>query len=144
MPQNTLFCWKKVMFYFFSSYFKDTLIFCQCIPLYQFSGNCGSFDRALLWLLSGELVYRYLGSVYLGSKVREYTPETHKAKDDMPTMGGIFILITVLFTTLLWADLVIPWFGSSYYVCLGLARSAFGMIGKKLGLVKGFLPGPNL
>ena len=30
------------------------------------------------------------------SKAREYTPENHRKKDNMPTMGGIFILVTFL------------------------------------------------
>lgn len=39
------------------------------------------------------------------SKARELTPENHKAKDDMPTMGGIFVLMVVGITALLWCDL---------------------------------------
>jgi phospho-N-acetylmuramoyl-pentapeptide-transferase len=42
------------------------------------------------------------------SKAREYTPENHRAKDDMPTMGGIFILFAVTLTTLLWCNLTVP------------------------------------
>src|SRR5690606_37340963 len=33
---------------------------------------------------------------------------THKAKDNMPTMGGIFILSTVIFSSLLWCNLYQP------------------------------------
>lgn len=39
------------------------------------------------------------------SKAREHTPENHRAKDDMPTMGGILIIAVVTITTLLWCDL---------------------------------------
>ena len=31
----------------------------------------------------------------LRSQAREFTPEGHKKKDNMPTMGGIFILMMV-------------------------------------------------
>lgn len=45
---------------------------------------------------------------YFRSKAREYTPENHRAKDDMPTMGGIFILMVVIATVLLWSNLTKP------------------------------------
>src|ERR1700741_975922 len=42
--------------------------------------------------------------LFFRAKAREWTPENHRAKDDMPTMGGIFIIATTIFTTLLWAN----------------------------------------
>ncbi len=39
------------------------------------------------------------------SNAREWTPANHKAKDGLPTMGGIFIIIVVLISSLLWTDL---------------------------------------
>src|SRR5271168_3523116 len=39
------------------------------------------------------------------TQVREDTPETHKKKTGTPTMGGLFILMAVLFASGLWADL---------------------------------------
>lgn len=49
------------------------------------------------WFISKSNIFR--------SKAREHTPENHKKKDDMPTMGGIFILVTFLINALLWCDL---------------------------------------
>lgn len=43
---------------------------------------------------------------FFRSKTREWTPETHKAKGNMPTMGGLFILSTVLFSSLAWCNLL--------------------------------------
>ena len=42
------------------------------------------------------------------SKSREFTPESHRKKDNMPTMGGIFILTVVTVSSLLWCDLCNP------------------------------------
>lgn len=42
------------------------------------------------------------------SKAREHTPDSHRAKDDMPTMGGLFIIGMVTITTLLWCNLANP------------------------------------
>lgn len=39
------------------------------------------------------------------SKAREYTPENHRKKDNMPTMGGIFIIVSWVVNALLWCDL---------------------------------------
>lgn len=46
--------------------------------------------------------------LFFRSKARAWTPEHHKQKDDMPTMGGIFILSQVMLNTVLWADLSRP------------------------------------
>lgn len=42
------------------------------------------------------------------AKVRPFTPDSHQAKNDMPTMGGIFIVGIVLLTVLLWGNLERP------------------------------------
>src|SRR5258708_21366905 len=42
--------------------------------------------------------------LYFRAKAREWTPENHRAKDDLPTMGGIFIIATVTLTALLWPN----------------------------------------
>lgn len=46
-----------------------------------------------------------LSKRFFASKVRPFTPESHKKKNNIPTMGGIFILLVVLLTMLLWSDL---------------------------------------
>ncbi len=58
------------------------------------------------------------------SNVREDTPEQHQKKSGTPTMGGLFILFSVLSASLLWSDLsnVLVW--SVLIVLLG-----FGAIG---------------
>ena len=58
------------------------------------------------------------------SKARAWTPDNHKLKDNMPTMGGIFILMIVVLTSLLWCDLSQPqvWI---FLLCL----IGFGTIG---------------
>lgn len=82
--------------------------------------------------LMGALFFSLLfGSRYIDtskkifrSKSREYTPEAHRAKDDMPTMGGIFILAVVILNTLLWCDL------ANKYVWIFLfSMTGFGAIG---------------
>lgn len=58
------------------------------------------------------------------TKVREDVPERHQIKHGTPTMGGVFILITVVLCTLLWADLTAPAVWAVLCVMVG-----FGAIG---------------
>ncbi|MDP3889523.1 MAG: phospho-N-acetylmuramoyl-pentapeptide-transferase [bacterium] len=68
--------------------------------------------RAIVSLLSS-LIFSFLfgnwfiekSKIFFRTKARPWTPDQHKKKDNMPTMGGVFILITVLINTLLWCDL---------------------------------------
>jgi len=60
------------------------------------------------------------------SSVREDTPERHRAKAGTPTMGGIGILVALLASTLLWANL-----RNRYVWVLILATVGLGLIGLK-------------
>jgi phospho-N-acetylmuramoyl-pentapeptide-transferase len=87
--------------------------------------------RAIAGLLSTLMLSFICGNWFIAqskllfrAKSRELAPERHKIKDDMPTMGGIFILIIVLINSLLWCDLskMHVWI---FLLCLLL----FGLIG---------------
>lgn len=68
--------------------------------------------RALAALLSSLFFFLCWGSSFIKhsqrlfrAQSREWTPEGHRAKDNMPTMGGLFIIFIVLINSLLWCDL---------------------------------------
>ena len=56
-------------------------------------------------LVAGPLVIRKLAAYKIGQSVRDDGPRSHLTKAGTPTMGGALVLIAVLITTLLWADL---------------------------------------
>jgi phospho-N-acetylmuramoyl-pentapeptide-transferase len=56
-------------------------------------------------LLAGPLVIRKLTTYRIGQAVRDDGPQSHLAKAGTPTMGGALVLLSILITTLLWADL---------------------------------------
>lgn len=71
--------------------------------------------RAIAGLLSTLLFCLVTGNWFITkskrffrSKAREFTPESHKSKDDMPTMGGILIILSIVCNALLWCDLSNP------------------------------------
>lgn len=87
--------------------------------------------RAIGGLLTALLVSWVWGDWFLQasqrhfrSKVREFTPERHKQKNNIPTMGGLFIVGNAIVSTLLWCHL------SDVYVWLMLSvLVSFGAIG---------------
>ena len=84
---------------------------------------------ALLSSLLGSLLFgdRFIGlsKRFFRSKAREFTPETHRAKDSMPTMGGVFILAIVTINTLLWCDLTRPQVWIFLFCILGFGALGF-------------------
>jgi phospho-N-acetylmuramoyl-pentapeptide-transferase len=56
-------------------------------------------------LLLGPLVIRKLTAYKIGQMVRDDGPKSHLIKAGTPTMGGALVLLAILITTLLWADL---------------------------------------
>jgi phospho-N-acetylmuramoyl-pentapeptide-transferase len=72
----------------------------------------------------GPAVIRKLTALKIGQSVRSDGPQTHLIKAGTPTMGGALILVSVVITTLLWADL------SNDYVWVALLTLVgFGVIG---------------
>lgn len=59
-----------------------------------------------------------------GQPIREDGPQSHFAKKGTPCMGGLLILISILFSTLLWAQLFNPYVWVLIFVMLG-----FGLAG---------------
>jgi len=59
-----------------------------------------------------------------GQPIRADGPQTHLKKAGTPTMGGLMILVAVVFSSLLWADL-----GNVYVVSCLLVMLGFGLIG---------------
>lgn len=75
-------------------------------------------------LMLGPAMIRKLGSHQIGQVVREDGPPTHFDKVGTPTMGGALILVAIVISTLLWADL------SNRFIWVALLVTlAFGIIG---------------
>ena len=75
-------------------------------------------------MLVGPVVIERLNVLQIGQTIREEGPSSHLQKAGTPTMGGVLILVAVLGSTLLWADL------DSRYVWVALLTTlGFGAIG---------------
>jgi phospho-N-acetylmuramoyl-pentapeptide-transferase len=75
-------------------------------------------------LIAGPWMIERLAALRVGQVVRDDGPQTHFKKAGTPTMGGLLILVAVIVSTLLWADL------SNRFVWVVLGVTVlFGMIG---------------
>jgi len=84
----------------------------------------GALTSLAMALLLGPALIRRLTHRQIGQTVRDDGPQTHLQKAGTPTMGGTLILLAILVSTLLWADL------RSLYVWLVLGVTvAFGLLG---------------
>jgi phospho-N-acetylmuramoyl-pentapeptide-transferase len=78
----------------------------------------------LISMLVGPFVITRLNDMQIGQTIRSEGPESHLVKAGTPTMGGALILLAVLGSTMLWADL------DNRYVWIVIATTAvFGAIG---------------
>jgi phospho-N-acetylmuramoyl-pentapeptide-transferase len=75
-------------------------------------------------LLVGPAMIRKLAEHQVGQRVRSDGPQSHLTKAGTPTMGGLLILVAIVASALLWADLA----NRQVWVVLGVTI-AFGLIG---------------
>ena len=78
----------------------------------------------IIVLLLGPLFIRTMRRFQIGQVVRDDGPETHLAKQGVPTMGGLLILAAISVGTLLWTrlDNSLVWlclFVTLFYGCIG-------------------------
>jgi len=78
----------------------------------------------LVCIIIGPYVIRMLQRLQVGQVIRQEGPKSHYSKAGTPTMGGLLILATMTLSTLLWANLTMP------YVWLALLTTlALGTVG---------------
>lgn len=94
-----------------------------------------SFCLLISFLLNLILTKKYINYVNncgnLFQPIRSDGPKTHKAKSKTPTMGGIFIILSTIFTTILFSNLTNP-----YILAILLTTLSFAAIGLYDDLIK--------
>ncbi|GHU66435.1 phospho-N-acetylmuramoyl-pentapeptide-transferase [Spirochaetia bacterium] len=90
----------------------------------SFRSAYAALTTLLICFIFGPRIIEALKHLGIGQSIREDGPATHLKKSGTPTMGGIFIILSVVVSMLLWMDL-----GSTkVWLTLG-ALGAFGLIG---------------
>lgn len=78
----------------------------------------------VICFITGPIMIRRLADFSVSQVIRDDGPETHHLKAGTPTMGGAFLLLSILISTLLWADL-----SNRYIWIVCFVTIAFGAIG---------------
>ena len=116
------------MFYLLAEWLKYDIDF-PGHGLFQyitFRAACAAITSLLLCLVLGPSIIRKLASHQIGEQAKLELTEIglHKAKTGTPTMGGIIVLLSLLLSTLLWADL-----SNIYIVLIFIATLILGIVG---------------
>ena len=78
----------------------------------------------LISLILGPLIIRKFSTNNLSENIREDGPKSHKRKAGTPTMGGLLILSSVIFSSVIWSDLQ-----NKYILYLIFTTLMFAVIG---------------
>ncbi|MEN9526209.1 MAG: hypothetical protein RLY56_160 [Pseudomonadota bacterium] len=104
--------------------FADTLRFLNVFSYLTMRAIMAALSALAISLLIGPWMIERLSRYQIGQVIREEGPQTHFKKAGTPTMGGLLILVAILASTLLWADL-----GNRFvWVVLGVT-ALFGLVG---------------
>jgi len=111
------------MFYHIAVYLQQSVSAFNVFHYISFRTIASLLTSLFLSLLVGNWFIKK-SNRYFASQVREDTPDRHKQKNNIPTMGGLLILGVVLVTSMLWCNL------SKLHVWLFLfGMLLFGIIG---------------
>ncbi|MFZ9904235.1 MAG: phospho-N-acetylmuramoyl-pentapeptide-transferase [Steroidobacteraceae bacterium] len=104
--------------------FADTLRFLNVFSYLTMRAIMAALSALAISLVIGPWMIARLSRYQIGQVIREEGPQTHFKKAGTPTMGGLLILVAILASTLLWADL-----GNRFvWVVLGVT-ALFGLVG---------------
>ena len=70
-----------------------------------FRSAFAALTTLLLCFIFGGKIIEILRRLKIGQSIREDGPQTHLLKSGTPTMGGVFIILSVVAAMLLWGDL---------------------------------------
>ncbi|MDX1677669.1 phospho-N-acetylmuramoyl-pentapeptide-transferase [Arsukibacterium sp.] len=112
------------MLVWLAEYLTQYISFFNVFSYLTFRSILGVLTSLFLSLYFGPILIARLQKMQIGQVVRNDGPESHFSKKGTPTMGGLLILMSILVSTLLWANL------SNKYVWVVLfVLVSFGIIG---------------
>jgi len=89
-----------------------------------FRSAFAALTALLICFIFGGKIIEFLRKIKVGQSIRSDGPQTHLVKTGTPTMGGIFIILSVVVAMLFWGDLQ----NKNIWITIG-AFAAFGAIG---------------
>jgi phospho-N-acetylmuramoyl-pentapeptide-transferase len=98
--------------------------FLRVFQYLTFRAVMAALTALIMGLVAGPYFIRRLAALKIGQPIREYAMQTHISKSGTPTMGGVLILFSIAFSTLLWFDL-----SNRFVWIVLLVTLGFGAIG---------------
>ena len=112
------------MIYWIAKQFTAQLSFLNLFSYLTLRAIFAAISALAISLIIGPWMIDKLSRYQIGQVVRDDGPQTHLKKAGTPTMGGLLILVAIIVSTLLWADLS----NRFVWVVLGVT-TAFGLVG---------------
>ena len=112
------------MLLYLANYLTDIFSAFNAFTYITLRAIMGALTALIMSFVLGPIVIRRLTNRQIGQTIRQDGPESHLPKAGTPTMGGALILLAIVASTLLWADLE-----SRYIWVVMLVTIAFGIIG---------------
>jgi len=112
-----------MLYYLFAPH-SDVWIGFNIFRYISFRSASAAVLALLISLFVGPLFIRWLQKMQIGEEIRQDGPESHLKKRGTPSMGGIIILVSVLFPTLLFAKI-----GQTNVILVMVVTIVLGMIG---------------
>ena len=112
------------MLYHLAEYLQQFYTGFNVFNYLTFRAILGVLTALMISLIIGPAMIRKLSVYKIGQTVRDDGPQSHLVKAGTPTMGGALILVAILISTLLWADL-----GNRYVWVVLCVLFSFGVIG---------------
>jgi phospho-N-acetylmuramoyl-pentapeptide-transferase len=109
------------MLYWLVQPLSDTFIGFNVFRYLTFRTGLSIATAFFLSLVIGPWLIDRLRALQVRQAIRREGPEHHQVKEGTPTMGGILIVGSFVFSTLLWADLSNPYIVTVLLVTLGFA-----------------------
>ena len=113
------------MFYSFLVSLVDQYSFLNVFKYLTFRTGLSMFTSMIIVFFIGNPIINYFSNNQITGPIRKDGPDGHLIKKiGTPTMGGVMILIGILFSTLIWSDL-----SNHYTWFLIFVVSSFGILG---------------
>jgi phospho-N-acetylmuramoyl-pentapeptide-transferase len=93
-----------MLYYLFFPLHKYLIVF-NVFRYVTFRTGAAIFTSLAISLLRGPALIKKLKQYQIQQQIRPDGPQSHLPKADTPTMGGVLILLSIVLSTLLWADL---------------------------------------
>lgn len=86
---------------------------------------CATVTAFLICIIIGPWMIRTLQKMQIGQYIRKEGPESHFDKAGTPTMGGVMIMASIIFSTIIWTDIFNRYVWITLISCVGFTLVGF-------------------